>query len=86
MTNKASTFSSAVFTIIFLAALVMGSGSGLANDHSAQAEPIFKREIVDRFAQEREEFPQGIQNPTPFHEKENSRNRAPALQYIFNQR
>ena len=73
MTNKASTFSSAVFTIIFLAALVMGSDSGLAKNDHAHAEPIF----------EREEFPQGIQSTTPFHESDNSRNRAPALQHIF---
>lgn len=72
MKFKASPFITAVFTMTFLAALVMSSGSGYTHNSRVKAEPIFERVERRPLIQSATSYSPAI-----------SHTRAPALQHIF---
>jgi hypothetical protein len=88
-------FGTAVYTILFLSALVMGSGSGFTMRSQAQAEPIFLEKITNEKVFLNQTLDQSmreenssqshvrIHSTSPLNFATQPHNRAPALQRIF---
>ncbi len=76
-------FSTAVFTTVFLAVLVMGSSAGLAYRPSVHAEHVFERESESVVRGGLRVFAQGVHSTTPLQNLNETPHRAPALQHVF---